>query len=278
MLRALVPAMVVVVAAGSAPAQTAGGRFHWEKGQVLSYRFEHVSSATEVADGKTAGFSSKLTLLKRWQVKDVGADGVATLEMSLAAMRHEITRPDGKAMVYDSADDAKSDPDMKEQLSKYVGPVLAVLRLDGSGRVVEVKESKHGPASKFESDLPFKLVLPAGELKEGSAWERKYAVTLDPPQGTGEKYDAKQTYTCQSVKDGAAVVTFKTTIANLPESAADQRPLLPWLTEGTVVFDLKAGLMKSARVVIDQERKGHQGEGSSYRMRSTYTEEYVGGK
>jgi hypothetical protein len=278
-MRTLIPAVVVVLAVGSAaPAQTAGWRFRWEKGQVLTYRVEHASAATEVAGGKTNGFSSKLTLVKRWQVKEVDAEGVATLEMSMTALRHEITPPDGKVLLFDSADPDKSDPDLKEQLSKYVGTVLAVLRVDTRGQVVEVKESKHGPASKFESDLPFKLVVPAAAVKEGAAWERTYKITLEPPQGTGEKYDARQTYTCKAIKDGAATVTFTTAIANPPESVADQRPLLPMQTEGEVVFDVKAGVMKSAKVNIDKELKGHQGEGSSYRLQSRYTEELVPGK
>ncbi|HEX5271184.1 MAG TPA: hypothetical protein VFW33_11875, partial [Gemmataceae bacterium] len=239
---------------------------------------EHVSSAAEVIDGKTAGFSSKLKLTKRWEVKDVDGAGVATLEMSLTAMRHEMTPPDGKTLVFDSADPDGSDAAMKADLSKYVGAVLAVVRVDGLGRVVEVKESKHGPASKFESDLPFKLVLPGVEVKEGAAWERKYKVTLEPPQGTGEKFDARQSYTCRSVKDGAATVEFTTGILNPPQSVADQRPLLPAQTAGTVVFDLAAGVMKSARVTVEKELKGYQGEGSSYRLNSSYTEELVGGK
>lgn len=275
-MRTLIPALVIVLAA--APAHAADWHFRWERGRVHTYRVEHVSTATEVAGGKTNGFSSKLTLTKRWQVKDVDAQGVATLEMSMTALRHEITPPDGKTLLFDSAEPDKSDPDLKEQLSKYVGTVLAVLRVDGFGRVVEVKESKHGPASKFESDLPFKLVVPAAEVKEGMTWERKYKITLEPPQGTGEKYDAKQTYTCKAVKDGAAAVTFTTAIINPPESVADQRPLLPMQTEGEVVFDVKAGVMKSARVMIDKELKGHQGEGSSYRLQSRYTEEYVSGR
>ena len=45
-----------------------------------------------------------------------------------------------------------------------------------------------------------------------------------------------------------------------------------------MVFDVKAGLMKSARVTIDKELKGYQGEGSSYRMRSNYTEELMPAK
>jgi hypothetical protein len=277
MLRTLIPAVALVLAVGSAaPAQTAGWHFRWQAGQVLTYRVEHVSTATEVVGGQTNGFSSKLLLTKRWQVKDVDAAGVATLELSLTAMRHEIARPDGKALLFDSADADRSDPDLRAELSKYVGPALAVLRVDGSGRVVEVKESRHGPASKFESDLPFKLVLPAAAVQEGAAWERPYKITVEPPQGTGEKYDARQTYTCKSLRDGAAVIAFTTAVLNPPENVADQRPLLPAQTEGEVVFDVSAGLMKSARVSIDKELKNYQGEGSSYRLQSRYSEEYAG--
>jgi hypothetical protein len=278
MRRALIPVLMTLAVASAAPAQTGDWRFHWTKGQVLTYRVEHASTVTEVVGERTTGFSSKLALTKRWQVKDVGADGVATLELSLTAMRHEITPPDGKALLFDSADAEHSDPAMKEDLSRYVGPVLAVLRMDGYGRVVEVKESKHGPASRFESDLPFKIVVPGAEVKAGAAWERKYKITLEPPQGTGEKYDAKQTYTCKAVKDGSATIAFTTTVIDPPESVGDQRPLLPMQAEGEAVFDLGAGILKSAKVTIDKELKNHQGEGSSYRLRSNYTEEYVGDK
>ena len=276
MPRALIPVMVAL-AFGSA-ARAGDWRFHWARDQVLTYRVEHVSSATETAEGKTSGFSSKLTLTKRWQVKDVDADGVATLEMSMTAMRHEITPPDGRTLLFNSADPDHSDPAMKEELSRYVGTVLAVLRVDGYGRVVEVKESKHGPASKFESDLPFKVAVPGVEAKAGASWERKYKITLEPPQGTGEKYDAKQTYSCKSVTGDSATVAFTTAVLNPPESVADQRPLLPMQTEGEVVFDVGAGVMKNAKVTINKELKNYQGEGSSYRLQSNYTEDYVGDK
>jgi hypothetical protein len=278
MQRILIPVVVMLALGAAAPAQTAAWRFHWDKGQALTYRVEHNSTATDIAAGQTTGFSSKLILTKRWQVKDVDGDGVATLEMLMTAMRYEITPPDGKTVVFDSADSEHSDPALKEEMSKFVGSPLAVLRMDPLGRVIEVKETKHGPASRFESDLPFKLILPATAVSEGAAWERKYKITLEPPQGTGEKYDAKQTYTCKGIKDGAVTVGFTTTVLNPPQSVADQRPLLPMQTEGEVVFDLGAGIMKSAKVQIDKELKNHQGEGSSYRLQSTYTEQYVDGK
>jgi len=152
---------------------------------------------------------------------------------------------------------------------------LAVLRVDGSGRVVEVKESKQAPASRFESELPFLVLLPAAKIQAGSAWERPYQVTLEPPQGTGEKFDAVQKYICQGI-DGAAVkIALNTTVKNLPASPLDQVPLLEMQPQGEIVFDAVAGRLHSAHLTIDKELKGLQGEGSTYHFQSSYSEQLV---
>ena len=77
---------------------------------------------------------------------------------------------------------------------------------------------------------------------------------------------------------GLATMTVATTLTNLPEAPADQVPLLQMMPEGEVVFDTANGMMRSARLRIDKELTGHQGEGSSYRFQSTYTEEFVNSK
>ena len=45
-----------------------------------------------------------------------------------------------------------------------------------------------------------------------------------------------------------------------------------------MVFDLKSGRLHSASLKVDQEVKGHQGEGSSYHFQSNYSEQFAGGK
>jgi hypothetical protein len=260
------------------PAQTSAPKFHWQAGQVLLYRVEQVTSAAEVVGDNKAQTRTKLNLTKKWQVKSVDKAGIATLEMSLTLLRIENTRPDGEPLIFDSANPDKSNPEMTKDLSKYVDKPLAALRIDPQGKVVEVKESKFGPASRFENELPFVLTLPDSGLKEGLTWERAYTVTLAPPQGAGEKYDATQKYTCKSFAADAATMTMITGIKNLPEALLDQIPLLQLQPQGEIVFDLKKGLMRSARLTIDKEIKGHQGEGSSYRFQSVYTEEYAAEK
>jgi hypothetical protein len=267
--------LVGLLAASAAPAQTPPWRFHWQPGQVLTYRVEQITSATDVVGDSKSETATKLNNVKRWKVLEVDKTGVATLQLSLQSLRLETKTPSGEALLFDSENLDKSNPQMREQLAKYVGVPLAVLRIDGSGKVIEVKESKFGPASKYESEPPFVLTLPSEEAKAGLTWGRDYVITLEPPQGTGEKFQAAQKYVCKNVANGAATVALTTTLKTQPEAVADRVPLVQVQPEGEVVFDLHTGLMYSARLRIEKELTGHQGEGSSYQFKSTYTEQFI---
>jgi hypothetical protein len=261
---------------GLAPAQSA--RFLWQPGQVLTYRVEHVSSVAEVVEGNKTESKTLMNLTKRWQVIEVDKDGLATVQLSLTAMRWETTTPSGGILLFDSADPAKSDEHLREELGRLVGQTLAVLRVDSQGKVIEVKETRHGPASRFDSELPFVIVLPDARPRPGQTWQRTYQITLDPPQGTGEKYDAMQSYVCKAADDATITVALATEIKSQPESVFDRIPLLQMQPEGEVLFDVRSGRLKSAHLRIDKELAGHQGEGSKYHFQSAYTEELVEGR
>jgi len=117
------------------------------------------------------------------------------------------------------------------------------------------------------------ITLPEKAVSAGGSWERNYQVTMEPPQGTGEKYDAVQRYVAKAVAGNDVTVSLTTTMKTQPEAAADQIPLLQLQPEGEVVFDAATGRLKSAALKIDKEIKNHQGEGSSYRFQSTYVEQ-----
>lgn len=276
MRRMILPLLVVAAVSPAARlfAQDEA-RYRWQTGQTLTFKVDQKTTITETVGDKKTTVGSALGLVKRWTVKEVDDAGAATLELQLVSMRNEITRPDGEVLKFDSADPDKSTPEMKEQVGKFIGVPLAVIKVDTRGLVAEVKESQHGPASRFESDLPFKVALPGVKLQTGQSWKRNYQITLAPPQGTGEKYEASQSYTCKALEGALLTVTFATTLASPPEGAMEQIPLLQMQPEGEAVVDLKTGTLKSATYKIEREVKGHQGEGSSYQFQTTYSEERV---
>jgi hypothetical protein len=264
--------------AATAPAQTAAWRFH-PRSEVLDYRVEQITSATEVIGGNKTATTTKVNLVKRWKylAQDKGQGGWR-LQLTLASLRIETTKANGEVLLFDSENPKKSTPEMRTQLAKLVGRPLAVVCMDLSGKVVKVLKSDFGPASRFDSEPPFVLVLPAQAPRTGQGWQRGYRLTLSPPQGTGEQYSAAQKYVCTAVKEDKASIKVTTVINKLPESLLDRVPLLQMQPQGEVVFDVKAGRMHSARLKIDKELKDHQGKGSSYRFQSLYTEQYVGKK
>jgi hypothetical protein len=272
--------LAAAILAAASPVRAEPARFQFVKGETLTYHLVHTTRITEsVPDEKTGQPAAvealtKVDLVRKWRVADVDAAGVATLEMSIATMRWERTA--GKDE--DVFDSTKPDELNKSEMAKHVGPVLAVLRIDPQGRVVEVKESKVGPAARFAVELPLKFVLPDAEPKAGEAWDRPYTIQLDPPHGTGEKYAATQRYTVQEPKGGFLTVSLATTIKDLPAAAADQVPLLPLTPEGTLYFHTPTGRYYGARLRIHRELKNHQGDGSTYRYESTYVEDLVPAK
>lgn len=255
-------------------AQAAPAKFQWKTGQVLNYRVEQVTNETEVVGGTKVESTMKLGEVKRWQVLAVDQSGVATVQQSLTALRIEKT-DNAVTVLFDSAQTDKSDASMKAQLAKYVGTPLATLRIDGTGKVVEVKESKYAPASRYENELPFSIILPPSGVQAGQTWQRTYQVTLEPPLGTNEKYPAVQKYSCKDIAGNAARITMTTEIKGKPE---DQVPLVQFQPEGEIVFDVQSGRLQKARLLTDKELKNHQGDDSSYHFKSSYTEEYVGDK
>ncbi len=265
--------MTGLLMATAALAQAPAWRFHWQPGQVLTYRVEQSTSAAEVIGGKKTETASKLASTKRWQVLAVDPTGVATLQLSLTALRIETTTPSGEVLLFDSADPKGSNPQMREQLSKYVGSPLAVLRVDGLGKVVEVKDTKFGPASRFESEPPFVVTLPE---RPRPTWERTYKVTLEPPQGTGEKFDAVQTYTARAATDKVVTIGLSTALKTAPAAAADQIPLLQMQPQGEITFDAANGRLEKAQLKVEKDLQGHQGAGSSYHFQSSYSEKYEG--
>jgi hypothetical protein len=272
--------LIALAALGASIARAEPPRFQFHKGETLSYHLVHTTRITDtVPDEKTmapvaAEAVTTIDLVRQWRVADVDARGIATLEMSIQSMRW--VRKAGKDE--DVFDSSKPDDLNKSEMARHVGPTLAVLRIDPQGKLVEVKESKVGPAARFATELPFKITLPDVEPKPGDAWDRTYTIQLDPPLGTGEKYAAAQRYTTQEPKGGFLTIGLGTTIKDLPAQAAEQIPLLPLLAEGTLFFHAQSGRYYGARLKIEKELKNHQGEGSSYKFVSTYVEDLVPGK
>jgi hypothetical protein len=276
MIRKLIAALLAVSPVLPASAAAVPARLTWKVGQVLTYKVEHSTHDRETGKDGIIEHKTSLLLTKSWQVVEIDADGVATVRLFLRQLVWEMTKADGTVLRYDSTDPEKSDKEMREWMDKLMKAPIAVLRIDPLGRVVQVLQSRHGPASRYELELPFVAWLPEGGFEPGKTWERQYTIVLEPPQGAGEKFPAVQRYTAGALEGSLAKVSLTTALKSPPEAATDQMPLLDKLPEGEVIFDLAAGRLQKATLRVNREIKNYMGEGTNYQVRSNYTEEYVG--
>ncbi len=243
-------------------------QFHWEKGQTLTYKIKHVTSVIETLEKGLNTSNSQLDLVNRWEIAEVDAKGIATLNMTLVSMRNEQKRANGETLLFDSKNLQKSTPELREQMSKFIGQTIAVVRLDGFGRVIEVKQ---GNPTSFEAEPPFLIVFPNAKAAVGQAWKRPFTVVLEPPFGTGEKLEVDQRYDCRKIDAGKATLGIKTEFKTMPDNARERLPLLQKDVEGEIIFDLQKGVLLSAQLHTDKTVENHQGKGSRYQFKSDYS-------
>lgn len=269
--RSLLSVAVVLFAALPGFAQVPW-QFKWQKGLVLAYKIKHVTSVVEMLETAKNTSNSNLDLVNRWQVTDLDAKGVATISLSLMSMRNEQKRANGETLLFDSDNPDKSTPELVKQMTPYIGKTVAIVRIDGFGRVLEVKQ---GTASSFETEPPFLVVFPSATAKAGQAWRRQFNLVLDPPFGVGEKFEAEQRYDCKKIDAGKATLGVSTNFKTMPDNMKERIPLMQKDVQGELVFDLERGRLESARLNIDKTIENHNGKGSSYQFKSEYSRTLV---
>lgn len=251
-------------------------KFVWAAGDTLTYKVSQATTVDELTldEGAKKPTAVKtvttLTSTKQWAVKAVGKDGSATLEMTVSALRQEVTQTVGDKKPVNRVIDS-TDPEDAKGMPFLNKPVLTAT-VDTTGKVVEAKSDQKAAADRLEAELPFRLVWPAKMPAANDTWDRTFVLKLPPPLGTGEKFDATQTYTFRGNKDVYAVVGMTTVVKEMPTDPAVVSALAPVLWEGDVFFNTKTGRYHGAKLTAKREVANHRGEGTKFAYTSEYTE------
>jgi hypothetical protein len=271
-------ALLLTATAASADAPL---RFRWTPEQTLTYSVRQTTTVTEttIEDGTnkpvTAATKTALALTRRWEVKSVDAAGIATLEMTITAMRQEIVRPgpldkEGRPTADRTVLDSATDEGRK-QMAAFLNKPILTATVDARGQLIEAKAAS-GSADRLRAELPFRLTLPEQMPSVGGSWDRAFPIKLDPPFGAGEEYDATQTYALKGDSQGHAVIGVTTSLKAPPTDPAEMPGLLPLLWEGDVYFHKDTGRYSGARLTVKREVANHQGEGTKFVYESQLTE------
>ena len=209
-------------------------RFKWTAGDTHTYKVtQHTLVRETTLDPKTekpvvSEARTSLTLTRKWRVRAVDDKGIATLEMSITAMKNEMRKSDNETLVRDSAK-----PEDAKEMAAFLNVPIVVVRVDSQGRIVEVKEAKGGSAARLHAELPFRMILPDAAPAIGDSWERTFTMKLDPPLGTGESYDFVQKFSTAANADGLVSAMVETRLKRRPRRSRNACRSCPCSGPGT---------------------------------------------
>jgi hypothetical protein len=274
----MLPALLVAMSIQQTPAPLG---FQWKAGEVLTYAVRQTTTVDEILpndvtkklqEGRSV---ATLTLGYTWSVDAVSPQGVATLRKTVTMLKSETKRtmpgPDGKPVTETDTLDSSLAADLPKM--PFLNKTAVTAKIDSRGTVLEAA-SDFGQASleRFKTELPFRLTLPAKALSAGLAWEREFAIALDPKfGGTGETYPAIQSCMLKGMSGAYAVFAVSSKLKTEPKTPNELRPLIPLLWQGDVFIDPVNGRYHACKLTAGRELKDHEGEGTKF----AYTSEYV---
>ena len=270
MARTLISLLAAALVAGAAAAQEP--RFRFAVGDGFATNVEQTTAVTETRPAEALTSSVKLTLTRRWAVRAVDAAGVATLDLTVSAMKQEITpaTPAGQRVEAITVDSAT--PEGRAALKDVFNRVLMTVKLDPSGKLVSAEANGGMPTGRLDAELPFRLAWPAGPVAVNAPWTRPVTLTLDPPHGTGEKVELVQTCTLKGAKQGIWVVGVSIAPKAESRDPAVRLAVAPVLWAGEVDYDPATGRYAGCRLKVAREVDEFAGPGTKFRYESTLVE------
>lgn len=251
-------------------------QFRWTKGQVAKYKVEQSVQLAETSiDEKSrkpvlTTTTTKLQASKTWTVTEVDDAGVATLEMTITAMRQEINQATGDEKPMRNILDSTKPEDA--QAMTFLNKPSVTIRVNPQGELIEAKSANDGVADRLKVELPFRVMLPKAAIKTGSNWQNKFVLKLPPPLGTGEKFDGIHKYSLKGFNGDVAVFGMKTELVKPLEDTGLMPAIMHSLWNGDVFVNTKLGTYAGAKLNIKKEIANYIGPGTKLSYENEYVE------
>ena len=273
MTRAL---LVLLATASAVSAQPT--RFQFKAGDAFATSVEQSTTVTETrpAEGtkpaETLTSTAKLWLTRRWTVRAVDPAGVATLDLTLTAMKQEIAPAPVAGQKAETITIDSATPEGRAALKGALDQVVMTVKLDPGGKLLSAESPGGAPTGRVDAELPLRVVWPDAPVVAGTPWTRTITLTLDPPQGAGEKVELAQTYTLKGTSQGVWVIGVTTAPASESKDPAIRLAVAPVLWAGDVYFDPATGRYAGCRLEVKREVADFAGPGTAFRYESKLVE------
>jgi hypothetical protein len=257
-------------------------KYQFQPGQTVHYKVVHKMAIDSKKGRASQTADSEWTTFKHMRVVSVGADEVATLETTIDRIQASVRFDKDKPQTYDS-DSNEEPPAPLRRVRRTIGKPMAMTQFTPSGRLVksELLQSEDGEKKRDEveegsNDDPngknFLISLPETPVRVGATWKDPFTVNVNVPPNLTTPISLNRTYTLSSIENGVATISLETSILTAVNNPAVMAQLIQRAPTGTILFDVKKGIIISRRLTLDETVHEFAGAGSKMRAESTLVE------
>lgn len=244
-------------------------KYQFSEGDEWHYSLTEKGTQTAISPGLTQAARNDSSQLKHYRVVQVNDDGSAIMEVILDRYRIDFvvknTPEAGKTqeskLAYDTAEE-KDAPRGLEGIRKSIGKPFARFRMSPSGTITDLKfvqavQTQELKQTEQRKGLP--IEFPSEPIEIGKSWSEKIQVVLqvDPNNPKlKQNFNVQTIYQLKSVKDGLAEITLNTIVRPRPTAPLLRGKIMPYLPQGTILFDTRRGRIISRAELTDRRELG----------------------
>ncbi len=275
----------------SIPPQSYLLQYRFQKGELLHYKSNSSMTMLSVKGEIQEKVVSKTKSKKHFKVVDVDKNSKIVLEPILDHVIISAQFNKSPPIAYDSS--SKSNPPEKyKNVVDSIGTAMVRLKVDEQGTVHDMipqrkKEGGHTiTQTKVETEADkmnqmsqknFLVKFPTKPVKIGDTWGEILHLNVSTPKSRLLKkpVQLKRKYELKSVKNNIATIALKTYLLTNIRNPHQKVQLIQRTPQGTILFDIKRGILISRKTKIDEKVFGVSGGDSFVHATSTFEETFV---
>ena len=228
-------------------------------GETLRYEVVHQASVKTTVQGARQESHSRSSSGKSWRINEVDADGIAVLTHVIDYI-DMWSETDGQDPIqYDSRTDEQPPPQY-DHVAEMVDKPLSRITIDTSGTILQRRDN----VPQFDLGTGgITVPLPPNEVKLGAQWSMPGVVRVRDSEGRQKAIKTRQLYQLEKVETGVATISLRTEVLTPVDDPRIESQLVQRLSNGTIKFDMDAGVIRSRTLEWDEKVVGFNGPESN---------------
>ncbi len=250
-------------------------RYQFQPGQKLRYQTLQVATMDAAREDQRKSDRSEVEQRRLFTIEKIDDSGVAHIAMQFEFVRMQLQANGGQPVVFRSDMKAEEIPKMFQMTADRLRGSAARYQVLSTGLPNPAPEVivRTGGSSADKNDAgSFLMPLAEQPVAVGDTWTDSQFVSVRVTEKIDRKIEILRSFRLESVTDDIATIKFFTSIVSPVHTPAIRAQLIQSTPKGTLMFDIKRGMMLEKQLKFDQTVINGAGENTVVSSYGSYTE------